>query len=498
MPNMPIVEMKGIYKSFNNVKVLENVDFEIRSGEIHALMGENGAGKSTLIKILTGIYQKDDGEIFYKGNMVNFKNPKEAEEAGIAVIHQELNIISYLTVTENLFLGKELTIGKTGILRNKQMNIKAKEYLKSLGIEIDINKPAGELSIGMQQMIEITKALFVNAEVIIMDEPTAALTDKEIRVLFEVINNLKSKGVGIIYISHRMEEIFEICDRITVLRDGQYISTNDVKDVDFDKIVKMMVGRQIGERYPRVFKPIKTEERLRVESLTRSNVFKDISFNVYKGEILGIVGLMGAGRTEIVESIFGLNKEHGKVYIDGIEVSIKNPHDAISAGIGFIPEDRKDKGLILDLSVGENLSLPNLASISKKGIISKRKQNDFESSMINKLKIKTSGSSQLVKSLSGGNQQKIVIGKMLGISPKVLILDEPTRGVDIGAKKEIYNIMNALTEQGVSIIMVSSELPEVLGMSDRILVVHEGKIASILNHEEATQEKIMYAAAGGV
>jgi ribose transport system ATP-binding protein len=494
---MAIIEMKGVSKSFGPVQVLNKVDFELKPGEIHALMGENGAGKSTLMKILTGIYQRDEGTIEVKGGKASFKSAKEAELAGITVIHQELNIIPYLTVAANMFLGKELTHGKTGLIKSKEMKAKTKEYLEKLGVKLDPDQEAGSLSVGQQQMIEIARAVATNSEVLIMDEPTAALTDREIEVLFKVIANLREQGVGIVYISHRMEEIFRICDRITVLRDGQSVGTKQIKDTDFEEIVKMMVGRELGERYPaRTGKP--GDEKIRIENLTAEGAFEGISFSVKSGEILGVAGLMGAGRTEIMEAVFGKRPiKSGRIHLDGKEVKIKRPYDAIKAGIGFITEDRKDEGLVLGLSVRENLVLTNLRRFSNKGIMADKKEAEYVKAMIEKLKVKTSGGEQAVKSLSGGNQQKVVIGKWLGIEPKVLILDEPTRGVDVGAKKEIYTIMNELTEKGVAIIMVSSELPEILGMSDRIMVIHEGKLTAMLDREEADQEKIMQAATGG-
>ena len=497
MSGQTVIEMEGISKAFSGNRVLENVEFTIKQGEVHALMGENGAGKSTLMKILTGIYQRDSGTVLLKGNEVHFKNAKEAENAGIAVIHQELNIIPHLTVAENMFLGKELTVGKLGITRDKEMKRKTKEYLNRLGIEIDPTKEAGQLSVGQQQMIEIARAVAAKTEVLIMDEPTAALTDREIETLFKVITSLKKEGVGIVYISHRMEEIFEICDRISVLRDGQFIGVKVTNETSFDEIVKMMVGRQLGDRYPERDTKIGSE-RLKVENLTCKGKFENISFAVNQGEILGVAGLMGAGRTEIMEAIFGfLPIQDGKISIDGQITSIRSPYDAIQSGIGFITEDRKSKGLVIGLSVRENFSITNLNRISKNSIISTTKELSFVDEMIEKLRVKTSGREQIVKSLSGGNQQKIVIGKWLGINPKILILDEPTRGVDVGAKKEIYQLMNDLTKQGVAIIMVSSELPEILGMSDRILVVHEGKISAVINKTDADQEIIMQAATGG-
>jgi ribose transport system ATP-binding protein len=497
MSLVPVIEMKGISKSFSGNKVLEQVSFELLPGEIHALMGENGAGKSTLIKILTGIYERDAGQVFVKGKEIHFSNPKEAEKSGIAVIHQELNIIPYLKVYENMFLGKELTFGRLGITRDKEMISKTKEYLNRLGIDIDPNLEAGKLSVGQQQMIEIARAVAANTEVLIMDEPTAALTDREIEALFKVISSLKKQGVGIVYVSHRMEEIFQICDRISVLRDGQFIDVKEVAKTNFDEIVKLMVGRQLGERFPERDSKL-GDERFRAEHLTSKGSFENISFSVKQGEIIGVAGLMGAGRTEIMQAIFGYRPlSGGKVFIDGKEVTIKSPYDAIKAGIAFVTEDRKSQGLILELSVRENISITNLDKVSKNGLISSKEELGLVDSMIEKLRVKTSGRELSVKSLSGGNQQKIVIGKWMGIQPKILILDEPTRGVDVGAKKEIYQLMNELTKQGVSIIMVSSELPEILGMSDRIYVIHEGTLSAVLNRTEASQEKIMQAATGG-
>ncbi|MDM5201210.1 sugar ABC transporter ATP-binding protein [Fictibacillus enclensis] len=498
MNETPLVQLSGIYKSFSDVHVLKDVNFEVRPGEVHALMGENGAGKSTLMKIMAGIYQRDKGTVMVKGKEVHFSSPKEAEEMGIGVVHQELNIIPYLTVTENLFLGKELTYGKSGILRTGAMRKQARKALEALGVKIDPDAVAGELSVGQQQMIEIAKVLETNSDCIIMDEPTAALTDREIEALFEVIEKLRNQGVGIVYISHRMEEIFRICDRISVLRDGNFIGTKMVSETDFDEIVSMMVGRELGDRFPERQVTI-GPERLRVENLSRNEHFKDIHFDVKQGEILGVAGLMGAGRTEIMEAIFGYKKkDSGTVYLDGQRLNISKPADAIAAGLAFVTEDRKDKGLVIGMTVRENFTLTNLKAVSKNGILSARSEQEETDRLIKKLHVKTSGREQTVKSLSGGNQQKIVIGKWVNNQPKVLILDEPTRGVDVGAKKEIYQIMNELTEQGVSIIMVSSELPEILGMSDRILVIHEGKIAKILHREEADQEKIMHAATGGM
>lgn len=492
-----LIEMKGISKAFGKVSVLKDVSFSLEKGEIHALMGENGAGKSTLMKILTGIYQKDEGSIRVRGQEVNVSSPKEAEQLGIAVIHQELNIIPQLTVMENMFLGRDLCYGRTGILRTREMKKRTQAYLEKLGVHIDPDMEAGRLSIGQQQMIEIARALSLNAEVLIMDEPTAALTEREIEALFKVMRELRAQGVGIVYVSHRMEEIFAICDRISVLRDGTFVGTEAIAETDLETIVRMMVGRQLGDRFPDR-ETVIGEERLRVENLGDGETIANISFSARRGEVLGIAGLMGAGRTEVARALFGVSeKRQGKIFLDGKEVDIRKPDDAIAHGIAFVTEDRKGQGLVLGLSIRENIALTNLETLARNGIVSASKEARLVADMIQRLNIKASSGEQTVKSLSGGNQQKVVFGKWLGIKPKVLILDEPTRGVDIGAKKEIYHIMNQLTAEGVTILMISSELPEVLGMSDRILVMHEGRLATIMDKTQATQEKIMHAATGG-
>ncbi|QHE53915.1 sugar ABC transporter ATP-binding protein [Pontibacillus sp. HMF3514] len=498
MAETPFVEMNAIQKSFSGNQVLKDVDFSVLPGEVHALMGENGAGKSTLIKVLTGIHKRDAGTVKLQGEEVAFNNPKQAEREGIVVIHQELNIIPHLTVTQNMFLGRELTYGKSGILKMKEMKKQTLQNLERLGASnIDPDEEAGNLSVGIQQMIEIARAMSTDAKMIIMDEPTAALTEREIENLFQVVNSLRQQGVSIVYVSHRMEEIFRICDRITVLRDGEYVGTEHIKETSFEAIVKMMVGRELGERFPDRTSQI-GDVVLQVEDLAREGLFENVSFDVHKGEILGVAGLMGAGRTEIMEAVFGSRKKSGgNIYLNGSPLKIKHPQDAIQEGIGFITEDRKDEGLVLDLSIRENIALTNMKAISDKGWISSKKEKKLIDDLIEKLHVRTTGREQDVRSLSGGNQQKVVVAKWLGIKPKVLILDEPTRGVDIGAKKEIYHIMNELTEQGVAIVMVSSELPEVLGISDRIMVIHEGKVAKILNRKDADQEKIMQAATGG-
>ena len=490
------IEMRGIDKSFGSNQVLKQAGFTLESGEVHALMGENGAGKSTLMKILTGVYTKDAGTVLVDGKEVNYKNPQEAEKAGIVFIYQELNVMFDLTVEENLFMGKEIH-GKFGICDKKAMQKKAQEALNTLGVNISPKTVMSELSVGQQQMVEICKALMADAKVIIMDEPTAALTQSETVALFKVIESLRKKGVSMVYISHRMEEIFELCDRITVLRDGSYIGVKNIPETNMNEIVKMMIGREIGERYPS--RDVKIgKEVLKVKGLTRKGTFHDVSFSVRAGEVLGVSGLMGAGRTEIMQAIFGnLSYESGTIEIDGKEVKISNPRQAMEHGIGFITEDRKTEGLMLDKSIRENISLCNLGRISKSFVVSKEAEKDMVEEAIKELHIKCFGPFHECNNLSGGNQQKVVLAKWILTNPKILILDEPTRGVDIGAKKEIYSIINKLAAQGVAIVMVSSELPEVLGMSDNIMVVREGEVRGIISYEEANQERVMTLATGG-
>lgn len=490
------IEMRGIDKSFGGNAVLKNVGFLLDDGEVHALMGENGAGKSTLMKILTGVYTKDAGQVIVDGKEVCYNNPQEAEKAGIVFIHQELNVLFDLTVEENMFLGKEIK-KVFGICDRKAMRKRVQEILDMLGVDIDPTQRMDELSIGQQQMIEIAKALMVDAKVLIMDEPTAALTQSETEVLFKVVNSLRQKGVSIVYISHRMEEIFELCDRITILRDGTYIDTKRIADIDMNDIVKMMIGREIGERYPVRNSKI-GDVAFEVKNLNCPGAFENVSFEVRAGEVLGVSGLMGAGRTEIMQAIFGnMPNVTGQLFLDGKEIKNKNPQQAIQNGIGFITEDRKVEGLMLEESIMKNISLANLGRISNGGVINKKKEQELVNKGIEELRIRCFGPQHECNNLSGGNQQKVIFAKWIYTNPKVLILDEPTRGVDIGAKKEIYNIINELAAKGVAIIMVSSELPEVLGMSDRVMVVREGEVRGILNKEEANQESIMTLATGG-
>ena len=489
-----ILSMKGITKSFSGVAALKNAALDLKAGEVVALMGENGAGKSTLMKILTGIYSKDSGEIKYMGQEVCFKGPAESEEAGISIVHQELNMMNDLTVAQNLFIGREEMNGF--LIDDKKMNEKASELFKVLKIDINPAEKIGNLTVGKQQMVEIAKAISSKAKVIIFDEPTAALTDSEIEELFKVIRDLKKQGTGMVYISHRMDEINVISDRVIVMRDGEYVGTLITKECSKDDIIKLMVGRTIlGE--PKTASNVAKNAPvvLKCEKLNRGKAVKDVSFELRKGEILGFSGLMGAGRTEVARLIFGADKkDSGKIFINGKEVTINTPEDAVAHGIGYLSEDRKRFGLIVDKSVEENTVISSLNDFVKGIFIDKAKSKEVSERYVESLKTKTPSVSQLVKKLSGGNQQKVVIAKWLVRNSDILIFDEPTRGIDVGAKSEIYALMESLAKEGKSIIMISSELPEVLRMSDRVIVMCEGRITGILDIAEANQEVIMESA----
>lgn len=489
-----ILSMKGITKSFSGVAALKNAALDLKAGEVVALMGENGAGKSTLMKILTAIYSKDSGEIQYMGQEVCFKGPAESEEAGISIVHQELNMMNDLTVAQNLFIGREEMNGF--LIDDKKMNEKARELFKVLKIDINPAEKIGNLTVGKQQMVEIAKAISSKAKVIIFDEPTAALTDSEIEELFKVIRDLKKQGTGMVYISHRMDEINVISDRVIVMRDGEYVGTLITKECSKDDIIKLMVGRAIfGE--PKTASNVAKDAPvvLKCENLNRGKAVKDVSFELRKGEILGFSGLMGAGRTEVARLIFGADKkDSGKIFINGKEVTINTPQDAVAHGIGYLSEDRKRYGLIVDKSVEENTVISSLNDFVKGIFIDKAKSKEVSQKYVESLKTKTPSVSQLVKKLSGGNQQKVVIAKWLVKNSDILIFDEPTRGIDVGAKSEIYALMERLAKEGKSIIMISSELPEVLRMSDRVIVMCEGRITGILDIAEANQEVIMQSA----
>ena len=490
------IKMTGIAKAFGTNQVLKDVAITLKAGEVHALMGENGAGKSTLMNILTGLHKADAGVITVDGVATTFANPREAEKNGIAFIHQELNIWPNLSLLENLYLMQPKRNG-IGMLDRKAMLAEAQAKCKELNIELPLTKEAGQCSVGQQQMTEILRVLMLDAKVVIMDEPSAALTERETETLFRMMRQLKAQGVAIVYISHRMEEVFSECDVITVMRDGHTISTKPVQETTVDEVVHHMVGRSIDEFYPdRTTAP--GDVVLTVNGLKPKDFNSTISFDLRKGEILGVAGLMGAGRTEIMRAIFGIDKhDGGEIILNGKHLHFKKPEDAIKAGIAFITEDRKGEGLILDFSIGKNITLPNLGQVCPNHVLNSNKLVDFADNLSKRLGVKTQSVHLPASSLSGGNQQKVVIAKWIGLSPSIIIMDEPTRGIDIGAKRDIYDLMNELTSQGVSIIMVSSELPEVIGMSDRVMVIHEGAVAGILNHSDATPETIMNLATGG-
>ena len=486
-----ILTMKGIDKSFPGVHALDHVDLEVRRGEVHALMGENGAGKSTLMKVLTGIYTKDSGTITFEGKEVEFHNTREAQDAGIVIVHQELNMLGHLTVAQNIFFGREFKKG-FGI-DDKKMNEEAVKLFQKLNIDIDPTETMSDLTVGKQQMCEIAKAISHEAKVIVFDEPSAALTETEIEELFKIIRDLRAQGLGIIYISHRMDEIKVITDRVTVMRDGTYVGTLITEECTKNDIINMMVGRVIYED-PKTHSmvPEGAPVVLKVEHLNAGKMVQDVSFELHKGEILGFSGLMGAGRTETARAIFGADpKESGKIYINGREVTINTPEDAVKYGIGYLSEDRKRYGVVVQKSVAENTTMATLKKFVNGIFINKKKEEQVAQDYVKSLDTKTPGIDQLVVNLSGGNQQKVVIAKWLTRDCDILIFDEPTRGIDVGAKNEIYKLMNKLAAEGKAIIMISSEMTEILRMSDRIVIMCEGKITGEIGIEEATQENIM-------
>ena len=485
-----IVSMEHIVKTFPGVKALDNVQFELREGEVMALLGENGAGKSTLMKILSGVYTRDEGKLTIMGKEYGNLTPKLAREAGVAIIHQELNMCRHLSVAENMFLGRE--INGHLFLNNSEMEKEARKYLDQLGVDISTHQVVGDLPVSKQQMIEIAKALSVNAKILIMDEPTSALTSRECEELFGIIDKLKAQGKGIVYISHRLEELSHVADRITIMRDGSYITSGNFNDFTMDEIIKNMVGREITEKFPRV-ECEKGKKIFEVKNLNAGKLVRDINFSLYEGEIVGFAGLMGAGRTETTRAIFGIDpKESGTLILDGNEITINSPVDSIKAGVVLAPEDRKKDGLCTKLSIRHNLALPNLDIICDKlGFVNSKKEKELCEKEVADLKIKLPNTEVNADSLSGGNQQKLVIGKWLARDSRVVIFDEPTRGIDVGAKVEIYNLMNQLKQQGIAVMFVSSELPEVLGIADRIIVMCDGRITGELEAKGATQEEIL-------
>jgi len=488
-----LVLMEGIEKTFPGVHALSQCQFELRHGEVHALVGENGAGKSTLMKVLAGVYAKDAGRIFYKGKEVEVPNPRAAQHLGISMIHQELNLMPHLTVAQNIFIGREPRRNVRFMLDEKAINEQAQQLFARMHLNLDPRTKVADLTVAKQQMVEIAKALSFNAEVLIMDEPTAALTESEIDELFRIIRDLRAKGVGVVHISHRLEELKQISDRVTVMRDGRYIDTVQTQEAAIDRIISMMVGRTIYEATPEVPEKPSEEIVLEVRDLKRGNVIRDVNFNLRKGEILGFAGLVGAGRTEVARAVFGADPvDSGEVYVHGKRVHIKSPNDAVRHGIGYLSEDRKRYGLALGMNVEENIILAAFKKfLGAIGWVNRSKIRTTAQSFVAALTIKTPSLEQKVRNLSGGNQQKVIIGKWLTADTSILIFDEPTRGIDVGAKSEIYRLLNDLAQQGKSIIMISSELPEILRMSHRVVVMCEGRVTGELNIADATQEKIM-------
>lgn len=488
--NQNVVFMENINKTFPGVRALDNVKFELNAGEVMALLGENGAGKSTLVKILSGVYTRDSGEMRILGKSYKDLTPKTAQEIGVSIIHQELNMCKHLTVTENIFLGREKTNGF--VLSETQMRREAQKILDSLKIDLDPNHVVGDLPVSKQQMVEIAKALSTNAKVLIMDEPTSALTAKEINELFTIIKHLRDSGCGIVYISHRLEELQHIVDRVTIMRDGQYITTLNFADTNMKEIISNMVGREIKEQFPRV-DCHKGKKVFEVKNLNAGRMVRDINFAAYEGEVLGFAGLMGAGRTETTRAIFGIDKKDaGTFLLDEKEISINCPLDAIQSGVILAPEDRKKDGLCTKLSIRHNIALPNLDLLCYKfGVVDQKKETCMCDGAVGNLKIKTPNLEIDVANLSGGNQQKVVVGKWLARNSRVMIFDEPTRGIDVAAKVEIYNLINSLKEQGIAVIIVSSELPEVMGIADRILVMCDGKITGEVMARETSQQEIV-------
>ncbi len=489
----PLLQMQGIYKSFPGVKALKNAQIDLYEGEVHILMGENGAGKSTLMKVLCGNYHADEGEILMEGNKVSIHSPHDAQKLGISMIHQELMLAENVTVAQNMFMGREILKNKFfGTLDRKEMNKRADAVLNGmLNAGIKVTKRVNTLSVAQKQLVEIARAILSGARIIIMDEPTSSLTSKDIDSLFKVISQLKEKGTSIVYISHRMEEISKIGDKVTVMRDGEYVSTVDMDKTDIEELIRMMVGRNLEDKFPkRDSSP--GEVVLSVDHITQNGVIEDISFEVRKGEVLGIFGLIGAGRTELAKAIFGVEKlDAGEIRLNGKTLHIKSPVDAIKEGIGLIPEDRKLEGLVGIMSVSYNTTLPIIDRIKKFLFVNVKKQKEIASEYVKALSVKTPSLERPVRNLSGGNQQKVVIAKWLSSKSKVLIFDEPTRGIDVGAKIEIYKIINDLLEKGTAVIMISSEMPELLGVSDRIMVMKNGRAVAQFDDNKVTQEEIL-------
>jgi rhamnose transport system ATP-binding protein len=488
-----ILQMTNISKSFAGVHALRGVQFDLHPGEVHALLGENGAGKSTLVKVMTGVHQPDGGEIYLNGSQVHFSDARQSRQAGIAAIYQELSLFPDLDVAENIFVGRQPTT-TSGRIDWRNLYSQANQLLDSLGVHLDLKQKARNLSIAQQQMIEIARALSVNARILIMDEPTSSLTLNEVEELFRIVRHLRENGTAIVFISHRLEELFELADRVTVLRDGAYVDTRPMEAVTRDELIRLMVGRTITDLFPK--QEVQAGEVvLKVEHLTRTGVFQDISFELHKGEILGMAGLIGAGRTDVANTIFGVEPPtSGSIQIEGREVSIKSPHQAIELGLAYVPEDRQRHGLIPPMNITANISLPELADYAWHGWLQDKIERKASFEAASQMDVRAKSIWQKARELSGGNQQKVVLAKWLSTQPRILILDEPTRGIDVGTKAAVHALMSKLASEGKAILMISSELPEVLGMSDRIIVMHEGRMTGLFTRAEATQEKIMTAA----
>jgi rhamnose transport system ATP-binding protein len=489
-----ILEIRNVTKTFPGVRALDGVHFELRKGEIHALMGENGAGKSTLIKVITGVYQPDSGEILLEGKPVSIRGPLDSQKLGIAAIYQHVTCYPDLSVTENIFIGHELVRPLTRGIRWKELNEKAAALLERLDADFEPRALMGNLSVAQQQIVEIAKALSTNARIIIMDEPTAPLTKRECEDLYRIAEGLRDEGVSILFISHRLEDMYRLASRVTVFRDSRYVGTWNAAEISRDDLIVAMVGRKITQLFPKREVSI-GEEVLRVEGLSRRGFFKDVSFSVHRGEIVAITGLVGAGRTEVCEAIYGITRaDSGRVLLAGKELRAAHPSEALGKGIGYLPEDRLKQGLVLEWAIATNISLPSLERFSKLGWLNRRRENIKAKELAERLEVKANSVYDLVATLSGGNQQKVIVAKLLTGEMKVIILDEPTKGVDVGAKTAIFNIMNDLAKAGYGIVMVSSEMPEVLGMSDRIVVMREGRVSAVLETSGATQESILDAA----
>jgi rhamnose transport system ATP-binding protein len=496
--NNCIIEMKGIKKYFYGVKALDGVDFQVRTAEVHALIGENGAGKSTLVKILTGVYQPTAGTIILNGKPTQFPSPQVSQKAGISAIHQEATMFPDLSVIENIFMGHHIRNKSNGLLSWREMKDKTQILLDKLELDIRPDTKVRNLSVAQRHMVEIAKALSLDAKIVIMDEPTSALTLKEVEYLYKIIRKLKSEGKAIIFISHKFEEVFEIADYFTVLRDGKYIGEGTIADITVDKIVQMVIGRSLEQMYPK----LEAEEGniiLKVENLTKIGVFKNISFDLHKGEILGFFGLVGAGRSEVMQTIFGIDsKTSGDVFINGEKVNITNPSDAMNHGLAYLPEDRQIQGAILAMNIRENITLPIIDRTSRYIFLDRNREFEITDEYGKNIEIKASGWEQLVEDLSGGNQQKVVLAKWIATKPRILIMDEPTKGIDVATKATVHNFISELAKKGIAIILISSELPEILGMSNHVIVMHEGVITAKFTREEANSKKIIRAAIGSI